>query len=370
MGAKTGQAVAGVHKEASFNLEEFSHEFADSLHTVPADDGHVENYRLTERYDKSRQWTCEVKEWSRRQSRATREATKEAEASGGTAPATSSKSGGRDKQFEVILAKDPVMKTVVASREKKGPSRPVDAAEKEQLGTRAELRDVSPNTPFWKILEPSNLDHHSNKYAWSRKQGGILPPWFPDLDECKRCTIGAAYAKSRDGYTLRDVTLVCMNQEHYQEKLNVGEAAYRGKLQSHREDIDRQDAKTVQHLTRQLEPLTDDACRVLAASLVAANPDLAWSHPLGFYDEDWSHESGLGELVRDLLGSESLVAKHNRREELRLGDQSRLHHIHGAGGPAEIGRRPDDSPLASGRQDRHSFPGKRCNGDCERGRHT
>ena len=95
----------------------------------------------------------------------------------------------------------------------------------------------------------------------------------------------------------------------------MGEAAYRGKLQSHREDIDRQDAKTVQHLTRQLEPLTDDACRVLAASLVAANPDLAWSHPLGFYDEDWSHESGLGELVRDLLGSESLVAKHNRREE-------------------------------------------------------
>ena len=315
LGAKTGQAVAGGHKEASFNLEEFSHEFADSLHTVPADDGHVENYRLTERYDKSRQWTCEVKEWSRRQSRATREATKEAEASGGTAPATSSKSGGRDKQFEVILAKDPVMKTVVASREKKGPSRPVDAAEKEHLGTRAELRDVSPNTPFWKILEPSNLDHRSNKYSWSRKQGGILPPWFPDLDECKRCTIGAAYAKSRDGYTLRDVTLVCMNQEHYQEKLNVGEAAYRGKLQSHREGIDRQDAKTVQHLTRQLEPLTDDACRVLAASLVAANPDLAWSHPLGFYDEDWSHESGLGELVRDLLGSESLVAKHNRREE-------------------------------------------------------
>ena len=308
LGAPTAHSTGGGNRVATFDRDDFVWEHRDSLHTIPADDGHVENYRLTERYDKSRQWTCEVKEWSRRQSRATREATKETEASGGTAPATSSKSGGRDKHFEVVLAKDPVMKTVVASREKKGPSRPVDAAEKDLLGTRAELRDVSPNTRFWKILEPSNLDHRSNKYAWSREAGGPVPPWFPDLDECrKRCTIGAAYAKSRDGYTLRDVTLVCMNQEHYQEKLNVGEAAYRGKLQSHQEGIDRQDAKAVKHLMQQLEPLTDDACQVLAASLVAANGTLAWANPLGFYDEDWSHESGLGEMVSDLLGSESLT---------------------------------------------------------------
>ena len=96
--------------------------------------------------------------------------------------------------------------------------------------------------------------------------------------------------------------------------MQAGEAAYREKTQAHQKGIDRQDAKAVKHLIKQLESLTDDACQVLAASLVAANPALAWANPLGFYDEDWSHESGLGELVRDLLGSESLVATYNTRE--------------------------------------------------------
>ena len=152
-----------------------------------------------------------MKEWRLRQSRATREANKEAEASGGAAPAASPKSASRDRHFEVVLAKDPVFKQVAKSRAKKGPSRPVNDDERAQLGTRADLRDVSGNTAFWKILEKGNLDGRQNKYAWSRERGGPVPPWFPDLDECKRCTIGAAYAKSRDGYTLRDVTLVCMN---------------------------------------------------------------------------------------------------------------------------------------------------------------
>ena len=143
------------------------------------------------------------------------------------------------------MAKDPVMKQVAASREKKGPNRPVNDEEKAQLGTRAELRAVTDNTGFWKVLEKGDLDWRK-KYSWSREQGGILPPWFPDLDECKRCTIGAAYAKSRYGYTLRDVTLVCTNQEHYQEKLQAGEAAYREKTQAHQKGIDRQDAKSDQ----------------------------------------------------------------------------------------------------------------------------
>lgn len=315
LGPPTAHSTGGGNRVASFDRDDFVWEFRDSLHTIPADDGHVENYQRSERYDKSRQWTCEVKEWSRRQSRATREANQEVEARGGSAPAASSKSASRDKHFEVVLAKDPVFKQVATSRAKKGPSRPVNDEERAQLGTRAEMRDVSGNTGFWKILEKGELDGRQNKYAWSREGGGIVPPWFPDLDECQRCTIGAAYAKSRDGYTLRDVTLCCFNREHYQEKLQAGEAAYREKTQAHQKGVDRQDSQAVKHLIKQLEPLTDDTCQVLAASLVAANPALAWANPLGFYDEDWSHESGLGELVRDLLGSESLVAKHNRREE-------------------------------------------------------
>ena len=315
----TGPPIAyspgGGRREVAFNVDEFVWEYRDSQHTIPEDDGHIEDYRATQLYEKSRLWTCEVKEWSRRQASATREANKEAEASGRTAPASSSKSVSRDKYFELVLAQDPVFKQVVASREKKGPSRPLNDEERVTLGTRADLRDVSGNTKFWKILEKGNLDGRHNKYSWSREGGGIVPPWFPDLDECQRCTIGAAYAKSKDGYTLRDVTLVCFNREHYQEKLQAGEAAYREKTQAHQKGVDRQDAKAVKHMTRQLAPLTDAACQVLAASLVAANPALVMAHPLGVYDEDWSHESGLGEMVRGLVGSEALVAKHDRRVE-------------------------------------------------------
>ncbi len=303
---------SGASREATFDTATFAQQLPDTLHTIPAANSLDEHYEL--QCDSSRVWTCAVREWRRRQTRATREATKESAATGGNSAAAPPKSASRDKHFEVVMAKDPVFKQVAAAREKKGPSRPVNDDERAQLGTRADLRDVSGNTAFWKILEKGNLDGRQNKYAWSREGGGPVPPWFPDLDECMRCTIGAAYAKSRDGYTLRDVTLVCMNREHYQQKLNLGEAAYRGTLQSQEEEIDRQDAKSVKHLMRQLEPLTDDACLVLAASLVAANPALAWTNPLGFYDEDWSHESGLGEMVSDLLGSESLVPTWNGRE--------------------------------------------------------
>ena len=172
LGPPTAHSTGGGNRVASFDRDDFVWEFRDSLHTIPADDGHVENYQRSERYDKSRQWTCEAKEWSRRQSRATREANQEVEARGGSAPAASSKSASRDKHFEVVLAKDPVFKQVATSRAKKGPSRPVNDEERAQLGTRAEMRDVSGNTGFWKILEKGELDGRQNKYAWSREGGG------------------------------------------------------------------------------------------------------------------------------------------------------------------------------------------------------
>ena len=55
-----------------------------------------------------------------------------------------------------------------------------------------------------------------------------MPPWFPDLKECQQCTIGAAYAKSRDSYGgPSKPILACFNQEHYMGKLEAGLAEYR-----------------------------------------------------------------------------------------------------------------------------------------------
>ena len=176
------QATGGGHKEASFNVDEFSHEFADLLHTVPADDGHVENYRLTERYDQSRVWTCEVKQWSRRQSRATREANQATEAPGeGRGHSSSPDTKNPDKLLDSLLAKDPVWRDVIAHRKQKGANRPVTDEEREALGTRAELHIIGYSAPFYKILNKGEIEEGYQLRQVEGLKGGGVPPWFPDL---------------------------------------------------------------------------------------------------------------------------------------------------------------------------------------------
>ena len=268
----------------------------------PADDGHVENYRLTERYDKSRQWTCEVKEWRRRQSSATREANKEAPASGGSAPAKSSKSDSRDNQFEQLLAKDPVWKQVVASREKKGPNRPVTDAERAALGTRAKLHIIGYSAPFYKVLDKWEIEEGYQLRQLEGLKGGGVPPWFPDLEECQKCIIGAAYVASNDGYPLRKPTLACFNQEHYLEKLQAGRAAYEEKLAAQQKGIDRQDDHAIQDLKEELLSAPALAKYPLALTLLSATPAMPGWHPLGFHHEDFCFDTVPRATVRALSG--------------------------------------------------------------------
>ena len=263
----------------------------------------MENYRPTERYDKGRVWTCEVKEWSRRQSRATREANKEAAASGkGKGKAVGqAKAPSRDKLFEQLLANDPVWKEVVATRGNNyGPKRPVTDEEKAALGTRAEFKEVSYSTKFWKILQKGNPE---NVHNWERKDGGHVPPWFPDLGECQRCVIGASYAKS-NGYPLERPALVCFNREHYDEKYAAGEAAYREKLEAQRRGIDRQDRDAVDVIADNLLLIPENIAQALAFALLSAQPALEWEHAMGRFHPDWSREPAVVALVREIIGKE------------------------------------------------------------------
>ena len=68
------------HREPTFDVEAFKKDHPGALHTIPeiSSTERVDSYHQITHHDKSRLWTCEVKEWSRRQSRATREANKEA----------------------------------------------------------------------------------------------------------------------------------------------------------------------------------------------------------------------------------------------------------------------------------------------------
>ena len=197
LGPRPKYFVGGSGREAAFDVEAFSAKRPDTLHNIPVEHEPVygEDPSLRDKGATSRVWTCDVTAWRGLQTRATREANKELAAGGGQSAATPAKSVSRDKQFEQVLANDPVWKRVISSREKPGPYRPVNEEEKAILGTRAELRDVPGyGEGFWKVLQkgrPSEL------YDWRRASGGLVPPWFPDLKECQQCTIGAAYAKSR-----------------------------------------------------------------------------------------------------------------------------------------------------------------------------
>ena len=95
--------VGEANQEATFDVGAFRAEYPDSLHTIPAvSEVKSVNYEAQLICDGSRLWTCNVKEWSRRQSRATREANREAAASG-QAPA-SKKDNDAASQLGEILA--------------------------------------------------------------------------------------------------------------------------------------------------------------------------------------------------------------------------------------------------------------------------
>ena len=300
LGPRPQHSTAGAAREASFDVDSFTAERPHKLHTIPV--GVFDGESTEGKYDETRLWTCDVKPWRTLQTRATREANKEAAATGGNGgdgAKTSPRSMSRDDQFEQVLSSDRVFKRVIKARAKAGPNRPVTDEEREQLGTRAELRTVeSYGGGFWKILQKGNPE---DVHDWQREEGGHVPPFFPDLKECQECTIGAAYGKSRNGYGMSKPTLVCVNREHYQEKLKAGEAEYRGKLDAQRKGNDRQDGKAAERLAGELESLSDDACRALAVSMLAAEPTLEWLNPLGVFHRDWSYETGAAARIRELL---------------------------------------------------------------------
>lgn len=275
---------AGAVREATFDTEAFAADYPDKLHTVPNG-------------DKSRVWTCEVDEWRRRQTRATREANEAAKVSGTNPRPAASAAPSRDKQFERALAQDPVFQAIKKGRAKAGANRPLTDEERAALGTRAELQDVDYGSGFWKILAKGDPAHIS---SWRRQDGGAVPPYFP-LEECANCVAGAAYAKSRRSYILDEVTLVCLNRQCYQDKCGAGGSRYREELEAHRLDVDRIDARTVERVNRELEPLSVAALRTLATVIVDADARLDWQHPFGEPYKKWSWETGAAARIRELL---------------------------------------------------------------------
>ena len=281
-----GHYEQGAARETTFDVEAFSTDRPDTLHTIPAG-------------DKSRVWTCDVREWRRRQTQASREANKQAEVSGTKTNAGGSSAPSSDKQFEQALARDPVWKAVVARREKKGPNRPVTDEEKAALGTRAELKSVDPyGDAFWKVLESARPE---DVHDWERdRSGGRVPPFF-NLADCRSCVAGAAYAKRKYDHTGDGVRLVCTNRSCYDRKLSIDTPTHREKVEAELRVTDGQDAEMIKVIMGRLALLTRKDLRTLASSLIAAQPELELTHAMGVPHKKWSYQSMTVKFVTGLL---------------------------------------------------------------------
>ena len=278
-----GDGPAGAARQPSFDADEFIAEHPKHLHLIPNGE------------TGSRMWTCAVKDWTRAQTAATGEANKAAAEKG-----IAWEMNARDTQLEKALAKDPVFQGIKQGRSKTGPNRPLNEREQSALGTRAELKTIGPGD-FHKVLDRAtpNAPHELNRMR--RMDGPLVPPWFPDLDECKRCTIGAAYAKSRHGYPLEKPTLVCLNEEHYLEKLKAGEAEYRAKFEADRAKAERRDREMIDSVAVALGSMPEYVKRPLATALVQATERLQPVNPLGFRDETYSYPTAAAGVVGDLI---------------------------------------------------------------------
>ena len=309
LGPKPAHTVGGADKEASFEVESFKEDNSDSLHTIPAvSEYKVVNYEAQLICDGSRLWTCEVKEWSRRQSRATREANRAGESTGQGAPAKTK--NDRASQLGELLAKDPVWREIAGAREKKGPHRPVTDEERQQLGTRAEFREVNPygRNPFWKLLE---IDKNAHPNRWNDANGGSLPPFFPDLEGCMSCTAGAAYVRSDNHHrTGNQPRLACFNERCYNDKLSAGTAEFRKKLEGRKRGLFREDRENAQRLVRELESLGAGSLRALATTLMLQTARLELQHPFRHYTADWSYEARATSRAREILGLEFRTGDH------------------------------------------------------------
>ena len=173
LGESEGHTWAGASRAPSFDADAFASEHPLELHTVPHPSGSYGSNSSG-----SRLWTCAVRDWTRAQTAATREANKEAQAKG-VSRDTQAKNVSTDKQFEEALAKDPMWKGIVSLRSKKGPNRPTNDREKTALGTRSELKSVD-TLPWWMPLENGRpedvalLGEQPN-----RREGSSLLPAVP-----------------------------------------------------------------------------------------------------------------------------------------------------------------------------------------------
>ncbi len=236
-----GHEGGGFDREPTFDVAAFACEHPTLIHILPRRDG------------KTRVWTCNVKEWRRWQSAATREANKTAVERGETPPSAEPKSdSGRSRQRQGIakLAADPLVKSVRAGLPKgdRGTGGNLSTAEREALGVRGNAPVVFAFDAFNETLDD-------------------LPEWWPDAAEClERCTVGAAYGSTYQGGTVR---LACTNQKGFNDKRSRGLQQLKEALAIRNKAADAEDAQVVEAMAACFAPMVPHVVLATARALLA-----------------------------------------------------------------------------------------------------
>lgn len=365
LGDSEGHTWAGASRSPNFDADEFAAAHPLELHTVPHPSG-----SYGQASGGSRLWTCSVRDWTRAQTAATREANKQAEAKGVSRDTRGAKPPNRDQQFEQALAKDPVWRNIKARREtvkgKKGPDTPVSVKEKAALGTRAELQSLSLyGGAFCKLLENGDPDDFRQWEDMDRLTP--VAPYF-NLSECQRCISGAAYGKV-DGYHyntgLDRIRLVCTNRRCYERKLSVDTSTHLERVQGDLARMNLRDGDEVRRLKGRLAVLSLKDLRTVAATLLAAQPVLELHHGLGVPHKKWSHETEALRFVTGMMAHQPATFEYyqstnngkvtlephsldqvSNTDLLELTASLMVHHLRQAGKLDDAGEKPDPPPDA------------------------
>ena len=223
-----------------FDVAKFAAECGGNVHHIPGSSAKGEG---------SESWTCATAQWKKWQDAAA------AQTNGGT----KDKPPAKDLRH---LVNDPVGRQVLApaiSQETQAAVKPptkLDQEAADKLGTRAKVVKVGYEARGHR-LSGSGF-HHGDEPP---------PPYFPDLNECRKtCTWGATYVTAQ--YNSGDPELRCMNEEHWQEKLQLGMEVYKRQLQ---ERIDVEDSEDDQMAVGFLAKLPEALALPVAAALLASN---------------------------------------------------------------------------------------------------
>lgn len=261
--------AGGCWREPTFDVDAFVKEHAASVHTIPASKA------------PSRLWTCNVREWMRRQSRATRQLNMEVKEGKGGQGATltpGTPESSASQELKAVLAKDPVL----AQFKKNGSVSPlppgIEKAPKELLQAGKPMPGLTVEETTALGTRARVIEEYKRGGFTIKELGEDVPGWFPDIEECrKRCTWGAAHMTN--SYRGGKPVLVCLNGEHFRQKMALGLLAFQSQLKETiaREDVEDRAVADAVAWALQSER---NALKGLAVALLVGKQHFALAAPL------------------------------------------------------------------------------------------